>query len=113
MGVGSGIALVSTTNWNFCYNEHIRYLNFRGQVINMSNLLEQELHTYETNRETLLGSAEGKFVLIFKDEILGVFDTEFDAIRQGYKQLGNVPFLVKQVVQIESPIGFTSNLLAV
>jgi hypothetical protein len=77
----------------------------------MSDVLQQEMQTYESNREALLGSAEGKFVLISKDKVLGVFDAEFDAVRQGYKQLGNVPFLVKQVVQIESPIGFTSNLL--
>ena len=52
------------------------------------------------NRDSLLGTAEGKFVLISGDKILGEFDTEADAIRQGYAQLGNVPFLVKQVVQL-------------
>jgi len=79
----------------------------------MKNPLEQELKTYEENRASLLGTSEGKFVLISRDRILGAFDTEMDAIRQGYKELGNVPFLVKQVVQVEVPISFTSNLLAV
>ena len=79
----------------------------------MSDLLKLELQTYEKNRDSLLGAATGKFVLISKEEILGIFDTEQDAVRQGYKQLGNVPFLVKQVVQVEMPVSFTSNLLEV
>jgi hypothetical protein len=36
-----------------------------------------------------------------------------DAIAAGYQQFGNVPFLVKQIVKIETPQNFVSNLLAV
>ena len=79
----------------------------------MSEILAAELDTYQEHRERLLGTAEGKFVLIHKDQVLGMFDSEPDAIRQGYQQLGNVPFLVKQVVQIEEVLSFVSNLLAV
>ena len=87
-------------------------IRYQGEN-DVSDLLKLELQTYEKNRDSLLGTATGKFVLISKEEILGIFDTEQDAVRQGYKQLGNVPFLVKEVVQVEVPVSFTSNLLEV
>lgn len=79
----------------------------------MAKALETELGTYERHRERLLGMAEGKFVLIQNEEIVGVYDSKMDAIAQGYQKFGNVPFLVKQVVRIETPQNFISNLLGV
>ncbi len=79
----------------------------------MSQILEKELKTYEQYKETLLETAEGKFALIKGDEIIGVYDTDSDAIREGYKRLGNVPFLAKRIVRIELPLNFTSNLLGI
>ena len=73
--------------------------------------LAKEIDTYQKNRERLLATAEGMFVLIKGEEILGEFDTEADAIRQGYIQLGIVPFLVKQVVQVERRFTFLSSLI--
>ena len=79
----------------------------------MATLLDAELQTYEKNRESLLGSAEGKFVLIKGDQIVGVYESKMDAINQGYRQLGHVPFLVKQVLKVETPLNFLSNRLGV
>lgn len=79
----------------------------------MKTLLAAEAETYEHHRDELLGAAEGKFVLIFRDQVAGVFDSERDAIRQGYERFGNVPFLVKQIVRVETPENFVSNLLGV
>ena len=79
----------------------------------MATLLDAELQTYEKNRESLLGSAEGKFVLIKGDQIVGVYESKMDAINQGYRQLGHVPFLVKQVLKVETPLTFLSNRLGV
>jgi hypothetical protein len=79
----------------------------------MAAILSTELKTYEANFEALLGAHEGKFVLIHADQIIGTFDNQMDAITSGYRQLGNVPFLVKQVVKVEVPLSFVSNLLAV
>jgi hypothetical protein len=76
-------------------------------------LLDVELKTYEKHREELLGSAEGKFALIRGDEVVGVFDSKMDAIAQGYKHFGNVPFLVKQVLKVEVPQDFVSNHLGI
>ncbi len=79
----------------------------------MATLLDAELQTYEKNRESLLGSADGKFVLIKGEQVVGVYESEMDAINQGYRQLGHVPFLVKQVLKIDTPLTFLSNRLGV
>jgi len=79
----------------------------------MTELLATELKTYAEKLETLLGTHEGKFVIIRGDQMLGTCDSQLDAIAGGYRQLGNVPFLVKQVVKVETPLNFVSNLLGV
>jgi hypothetical protein len=79
----------------------------------MTDLLNEEVSVFEAHRSELLGSARGKFVLIKGDEMVGVFDSEMDAIRQGYEKFGNVAFLVKLVTEFETPQDFTSNLLAI
>lgn len=76
-------------------------------------LLEAEIQTYERHREELLGTAEGKFVLVHHGGVVGVYDTKHDAITEGYRQLGNVPFLVKQVLNVEVPQNFVSQLLGI
>lgn len=76
----------------------------------MVEILKRELETYEAQKSELIGRAMGKFALIKEEEVVGVFDTQMDAIRQGYARFGNVPFLVKQIVQLEIPQNFTSNL---
>ena len=73
---------------------------------------EKELHTYESNRQRLIGTW-GKFVPIRGSEIVNVFDSQLDAMRQGYERFGNVPFLVKQILEVETPQHFTSDLIAV
>lgn len=75
--------------------------------------LERELKTYEGHREELLGQSSGRFALIHGDEIVDVFDAKPDAISAGYKKFGNEPFLVKQIVAVETPQNFVSNHLAV
>ncbi|MBI2088495.1 MAG: hypothetical protein HYT78_07100 [Deltaproteobacteria bacterium] len=79
----------------------------------MPPILDAELKTYEKNRDQLLGTAEGKFVLIQNSQLVGFYDSKMDAIAMGYQQLGNVPFLVKQIVKVEAPQNFTSNVLGV
>lgn len=79
----------------------------------MAELLDTELETYERHRDELLGKSEAQYVLIHGEEIIGVFDSRKDAIEQGYERFGNVPFLVKQILKIETPENFVSNLLGV
>lgn len=70
--------------------------------------LRQELETYEAHREQLLGEARGKYVLIHGDSIASTYDTEQDAIKEGYRQFGNVPFLVKRIAALDEPANFLS-----
>jgi hypothetical protein len=79
----------------------------------MTQILGTEIQTYEQQRENLLGTSEGKFVLVHGTQVVGIFDSKMDAIAAGYQQFGNVPFLVKQVEKIETPQSFVTNLLAV
>jgi hypothetical protein len=78
----------------------------------MNDLLSRELDTYASQREELLRTAEGRFVLIHGVDILGTYESKTDAIDEGYRRLGNVPFLVKQVVPVEVPQNFVSNQIA-
>ncbi|MGA2164940.1 MAG: hypothetical protein ABSH36_10790 [Solirubrobacteraceae bacterium] len=70
--------------------------------------LKQELETYEIHREQLLGEARGKYVLIRGNSIVATYDTEQDAINEGYRQFGNVPFLVTRIAATDEPANFLS-----
>ena len=74
----------------------------------MTQILGTEIQTYEQQRENLLGTSEGKFVLIHGTQVVGIFDSKMDAIAAGYQQFGNVPFLVKQILRIEAPVVLSS-----
>ncbi len=58
--------------------------------------LEKELETYK-NKLPELKANEGKFVLIKGDQIIDVFSTYEDAIKEGYSKFKLEPFLVKQI----------------
>jgi hypothetical protein len=87
------------------------YLDFEER--DMPQALDIEQKTYEQHRDQLLGTAEGKFVLIYRDQVVGIYASKMDAIAEGYNRFGNVPFLVRQVVKVETPQNFVSSLLAV
>ena len=71
-------------------------------------ILKEEAGAYDAHLSYLLEKGEGKFVLIHDSEIGGIFDSEADAIDQGFKTFGSVPFLVKQILREEEPIEFLS-----
>lgn len=79
----------------------------------MTETLKEELRTYEAHKAELLSKARGEFVLIRGEDVCDVFETREDAIRQGYERFGNVPFLVKEILEVEIPHNYTSNLLGV
>jgi hypothetical protein len=76
----------------------------------MTDLLQQEKAVFNAHKDEFLAKYQGKFVLIKGEVVAGVFDDRFDAIHQGYERFGNVPFLVKRIVEVEVPLSFTSNL---
>jgi hypothetical protein len=77
----------------------------------MPALLDTELKTYDQQRSRLLSAYEGKYVLIHGDQVVGAYESKMDAIMLGYQKFGNVPFLVKQVLRVETPMEFTSSLI--
>jgi hypothetical protein len=79
----------------------------------MAAVLEEEVRTYEAHRDALLGTAKGKYVLIKGDRIIDCFTSREDALKRGYDEFGNAPFLVKEIVETEVPLHFTSFHIAV
>ncbi len=79
----------------------------------MTTVLHTELCTYAEHRDELLRGDEGKFALIRGRNIVGTYVTEMDAIDAGYRQFGNVPFLVKQIVSVEQSETFASSLIGI
>ena len=73
-----------------------------------TSVLQQELDFFERQRLDLLAQAPGKYVLVKGSELIGIFDTELEAIRAGYQKIGNEPFLVKHIVEADIPLKFTS-----
>lgn len=74
--------------------------------------LEQELKTYQKEKEKLLQESKGKFVLIKGGEIIGVYASQEDALAEGYKKFGNEEFLVKEITEVE-PVNFFTRPLNV
>lgn len=78
-----------------------------------TGLLEQELKFFEHQRLDLLARVPGKYALVKGAELIGIFDTELEAVRAGYRRLGNVAFLVKHIVEADVPLVFTTFNLGV
>ena len=80
-------------------------------VTDAPTTLETELKYFEEHHSELLGRARGKFALVKGTTLVDVFDSQADAIRRGYREFGNTPFLVKQIVDVEVPFNLTSHHL--
>lgn len=71
--------------------------------------LEAELDTFRRELPGLLASPEnrGKYALVHGDAVAGLFPTFDDALSAGYDRFGLVPFMVKELTDIEHP-GYVS-----
>ncbi len=63
-------------------------------------LLETEMETFRSELHNLLRH-DGNFVLIIGAKVIDTFVAYEDALKEGYKQAGMQPFLVKQIHAIE------------
>ena len=79
----------------------------------MASVLDEELKTYAAHREELLATARGMFVLVKGGQVVDVFASREDALKRGYEEYGNEPFLVKEVGEVEVPSYLTSFQIAV
>jgi hypothetical protein len=75
------------------------------------DILKLERETFETNKEKLIATSEGKYVLIKGNQIINTFNSEKDAIISGIEKFGNTPFYVRKIEKIEQTQNFTSNLI--
>jgi hypothetical protein len=64
--------------------------------------LELEQKYYDDHKAELLQHHAGKFVLIVKGELVGVYDRHEDAYAAGIAKFGNVPMFITRV-QLEDP----------
>jgi hypothetical protein len=64
--------------------------------------LDEEIHYY-TRHLGEWAEHEGRHVLIHGQEPCGFFASREEALREGLRRFGRVPFLVKQVIRDERP----------
>jgi hypothetical protein len=62
--------------------------------------LEKELATYKLKLPELKAN-EGRFVLIHGDDVVDIYSSYDDAIKEGYNKFKLEPFLVKQIHALE------------
>ena len=58
---------------------------------------------YARERERLVHDHLGQFVVLYKDEIFGPFDTYGEAVFSGYRRFGDVQLVVKEIRPEEPP----------
>ena len=64
--------------------------------------LDEELKYFESIRSELIESSKGQFALIKRKDLIGIFESEAEAYKTGIEKLGNVPFLIKEIVLEDS-----------
>ena len=67
-------------------------------------VLDREWETYQANFPALLAKEAGRYVLIHGDQIAGVWDTQDEALEEGYRRFLLKPFMVHHIVAEEIPI---------
>jgi hypothetical protein len=73
--------------------------------------LTSELAVFEQLRAELLATAPGQYVLIHGAEAAGTYPTAMAAVNAGYARFGHVPFLVKQIVPVDTPAQFATPMV--
>lgn len=67
----------------------------------MNNILKDEMLAFEAQKERLLATASNRWVLIRGERVIGLYDTEHQAMTEGYRQFLDRPFLVKRIERVE------------
>lgn len=67
-------------------------------------ILAEEIALYESKKEELLENYEGQYIAIKGKEIIGIFGTENQAMREAYKKHGYVSLLVRKISKSEPTV---------
>jgi hypothetical protein len=68
--------------------------------------LQTELDYFQKNKHMYLKFYKGQFLLIKGVNFAGSFTTEAEAYKAGLEKFGNVPFLIKQVLDDDGTVAF-------
>ena len=90
----------------------VLFANIVEDII-MTAMLDREFQTFQENKPNLVKNHKGKFVLIKDDKIIGIFENELDAVKQGNEQFKDSHFLVNEITDEEFKIRFMPNLVRV
>lgn len=72
-------------------------------------MLHTELDFFNSHFSEWLKIHSGKFVLIKGQELVGVYNSQQDALAEGYKKFTLEPFFVKQINILQEPLNFSVN----
>lgn len=74
-------------------------------------MFEQELHKFNEVKASLVAeNPQGGFVVIKGNEVLGVWASRIDALKEGIEHYGNIPFLVRDINEEQTVVNFSRNL---
>jgi len=76
-------------------------------------MLEKERRLFEQHRAEWLKQHHGQFVLIKGEELIGVFNTQQEALVEGARRFGTESFLVRQVEESEQLVYIPSLTLGI
>ncbi|MBI3319406.1 MAG: hypothetical protein HYZ89_02305 [Candidatus Omnitrophica bacterium] len=77
----------------------------------MSVVLEREYKVFKDHHAELLAKGEGKFALVKGDTISDIFTSYEDALKEGLRRFGDVPFLIHEIQREEDVQFFYAYLL--
>jgi hypothetical protein len=66
--------------------------------------IDREWETFQDNLPALLEKEAGRYVLIHDDQVVGTWDTQAEALEEGYRRFNLESFLVQRIVADEKPI---------
>ena len=98
------VALDRASMLLWCFRMRTEGLKTRGRSVpgkEETMALEKELETYRRKLPELTAD-EGKFALIRGEDLVGVFGTYEDALKEGYSRFKLEPFLVQQIQSVET-----------
>ncbi len=67
------------------------------------SVLKQEWEYYLAHQNEWVEKAPGRYVLIHGEEVVGFYERFSEAVNDGYRRLGHVPFLVRRLL-LEAPL---------
>ena len=65
------------------------------------SILKDEIEYFNSMLGEWLQHYEGQYALVKNHKLFGTFTTEEEAYKEGIKQFGNQPFLIKKVERVE------------